>query len=353
MDGQIPTTTFDDSPEADLDWCHEAVQGVSRTFAITIDLLEAPMADAIGVGYLLCRVADTIEDAGHIPPDEQAALLRQYARVLDPDDATEVSEFRVAVDEWIPEDGGDDWDVVDHAPRVVATFESQPESVRDAARPPVRELVGGMATFVDEHSDSGGLRIGTVDELEEYCYYVAGTVGELVTNLVARDADASRTGRMRETAESFALLLQLVNVAKDVYTDYHDENNVYLPASWLRAHGVPQDEVCDPEHATDVTAVVARTAEHAQGYADDALAYLEAMPETRGNRLVAWAIPFLLAVGTLREVRQRPGDALRREGIKVEREEVGALLATFSDGIERDALADLRATIAETPFHRT
>jgi farnesyl-diphosphate farnesyltransferase len=76
------------------------------------------------------------------------------------------------------------------------------------------------------------------------------------------------------------------------------------------------------------------------------------MPETKGNRLVAWTIPFLLAVGTLREVQDRPGDALRSEGIKVDREEVHALMAALSDGVERESIADLRETVAETPFHR-
>ena len=56
----------------DLDWCHEAVQGVSRTFALTVDVLDEPMASYICVGYLLCRVPDTVEDADHIPPAEQA-----------------------------------------------------------------------------------------------------------------------------------------------------------------------------------------------------------------------------------------------------------------------------------------
>jgi len=78
---------------ADLDWCHDAVQGVSRTFALTVDVLDEPMASYICVGYLVCRVADTVEDADHIPPVEQARLLREYDRVLDPDDPTGAAEF--------------------------------------------------------------------------------------------------------------------------------------------------------------------------------------------------------------------------------------------------------------------
>ncbi len=353
MDSHLPTSATSGEPSrADLDWCHHAVQGVSRTFAITIDLLDPPMSDAICVGYLLCRVADTIEDAGHIPPEEQACLLNQYNDVLDPDDPTTVDEFQDEVEGWIPEDDSNDWSVVTNTPRVVETFSACPSSVREAVRPPVRELVGGMAMFVERHGDTDGLRIHTLPELEEYCYYVAGTVGELITNLVCRDADAEQADRLRETSESFALLLQLVNVTKDVYVDYHDENNVYLPATWLGEKGIPQDDLCDPEHHDDVADVVARTAEHADGFADDAQAYLETMPRERGNRLVAWAIPYLLAVGTLREVKKRPEDALRRAGIKVSREEVHALISSLSSGVDRDMLGELRRTISDRPFHR-
>ncbi len=97
-------------------------------------------------------------------------------------------------------------------------------------RKPVRELVDGMAMFTDRYADEGGLRLQTLDELEEYCWYAAGTVGTLITGLVARGPLPS-VPRMRANARSFALLLQLVNIAKDVDSDYHEENNVYLPPS--------------------------------------------------------------------------------------------------------------------------
>lgn len=131
--------------DADLEWCREAVQGVSRTFALTVDVLDEPMATQICLGYLLCRVADTVEDSGHIPPDEQTTLLRTYDAVLDPDDPTTIGEFRAEVDEWLPEkaERNDDWTVVAKSPTVMATFAQQPTDVRAAIIPPVRELVVG------------------------------------------------------------------------------------------------------------------------------------------------------------------------------------------------------------------
>src|SRR6056297_4292892 len=110
------------SSQDDLEWCYDAVHRVSRTFSLTIAELDEPMARDICVGYLLCRVADTIEDAGHVPPGVQADLLRTYSRVLDPDSETTVKTFMTKVDEWIPATKDSDWEVVDETPRIVSVF---------------------------------------------------------------------------------------------------------------------------------------------------------------------------------------------------------------------------------------
>ena len=345
----------DPDADADLTWCHEAVQGVSRTFAITVDVLDEPMASYICVGYLLCRVADTIEDAEGISPGDQARLLRLYDRTLDPDDEYDAEAFVDAVSEHLPEpeDRDEDWQVVADAPRVVRAFEQFSPDVRRAITPPVRELVDGMAMFVERYQETGGLRIQSREELEEYCYYAAGTVGNLITNLVTRgDVDSERRSHLYDRAEEFGLLLQLVNIAKDVHDDYTAENNVYLPAEWLDDEGVPQEELTAPEHRGGATAVVRRTADHARGFLDPAQTYLEHVPTTDGNTHAAWAIPFLLSVGTLRELVARPEDALSSSDVKVSRKEVFAVIASMTgDGHGRESLADLRETIARRPFH--
>ncbi|MCH7659279.1 MAG: squalene/phytoene synthase family protein [Euryarchaeota archaeon] len=349
--------------DADLEWCHEAVDGVSRTFALTIDVLEEPMSSRICVGYLLCRIADTIEDARHIPPKTQSRLLRTYYAVLDPADPTDVTAFTDAVAEWIPEDGvrEADWAVVSQTPRVTRTFERLPQDVTAAIRPPVLELVSGMALFVERYGDHGGLRLQTREELEEYCYYAAGTVGILITNLICRDDETGSASEpdainestertLYENAESFGLLLQLVNIAKDVYSDLREEDNVYLPTTWLEDEGVPQERLLESEYRSRSSAVVRQTADHARSFLDDAQRYLETLPTIEGNRLAAWAIPYLLAVATLRELTTRPEDALSENGVKISREEVQAIVTRMLGETDGDVIGDLRTTIAERPF---
>lgn len=354
MSGASPNQAVEDEGAAHLEWCHEAVQGVSRTFALTIQVLEEPMSTYICVGYLLCRIADTVEDAGEIPPADQAALLRLFDSVLDPESAVDVHDFEARVAEYVPAPAqrSDDWSVVANAPKVLRTFQALPAGVQGAIRPPARELVQGMAMFVERYAEEGGLRIQTREELEEYCYYAAGTVGVLITNLLTRKGVSERTEqRLYGTAESFGLLLQLVNVAKDVYVDFTEENNVYLPARWLAEEGISQETLDEPENRGAVTRVVHRTADHARRFVDDAQAYLETAPETDGNRLAAWAVPYLLAVGTLRELKRRPKDVADGTGVKVSREEVSAVVAAMSDEDAREELGTYREVVSERPLH--
>jgi farnesyl-diphosphate farnesyltransferase len=339
-----------EASQADIEWCYDAVEDVSRTFALTVAELGEPMSRDICVGYLLCRVADTVEDAGHIPPGEKHALLQCYDRALDPEAETTVAAFRERVAEWIPEDPDDDWTVVAESPRIVRTFEALDSASGRAIRPPVRELVSGMAMFVDRYADDGGLRLRTLEELEEYCWYAAGTVGTLVTGLVSRNVDPSVRETLHNNARSFALLLQLVNVAKDVAVDYEEENNVYLPREVLEDHELDTEDITDPAKGEAFGPAIRRIVDRAEGYLDGAQRWLEAMPEIRGNTLSAWAIPFLLAVGTIRELQERPADVIREGDVKVSRSEVYAVMNSFGSG-EDPSVADLRAKIRQQPLH--
>jgi farnesyl-diphosphate farnesyltransferase len=340
-------------PDEDLAWCHAVVQDVSRTFAISIDVLDEPTSSYVCVGYLVCRIADTIEDARTLDPAETVALLDRYDRALAPTGAVDADEFETAVEPYLPAElsadraaTAADWALVADAGRVLRTLDRLPADVRAAIVPPTRVLLAGMATVVSRHADrdGDGIRIQSVAELEEYCYYVAGTVGHLVTNLVARDVDDDAVvARLRATAPEFGQLLQLVNVAKDVHTDYVHENSVYLPADWLDEVGVAREAVLAPDERAAVASVVARTADHARSSLDDAHAYLDALSTVDRDAYAAWAVPFLLAVGTLRELSERPGDALAPDGVKVSRDEVGAVVAAVTGA--DPALADLRESV--------
>ena len=335
--------------ESDLDWCHDAVQSVSRTFALTVAEMDEPMTDYICVGYLLCRIPDTIEDASHIPSDAQNNLLNTYKRSLEPTTDVTIEEFRAAVEEWIPAEANDDWQVVSEATRVVGVFREFDDDVKSAMGPPIREMVDGMAKFIDRYDEEGGLRIQSFQELEEYCWYVAGTVGNLITELLVPVSTENQEQTMRRHARDFGLLLQIVNIAKDIRPDYREENNVYVPQALLDEHYLTPADIDDPAKAESFVPVVRRVSEYAEQYAKGALEWVEAMPRGRGATRSSLAIPFLLSVATLRELTDRPEEVIAKGGVKIDREEVLAVVSEFHEG-ETDVAA-LRASIAARPFH--
>jgi farnesyl-diphosphate farnesyltransferase len=336
--------------QADREWVLDAVPRVSRTFALTIEILEDPMASWIATGYLLCRTADTIEDDPELPPETRADLLETFEAMVDPASDVSVDEFLSAVEEVRPDADGDDWDVLTQTDRTMRVLESFDSSVQQAMRGVSREMATGMATVLRRHADAGGLRLRSIDELEEYCWYVAGTVGELFTGLMECRAEEAPPDPDPEDARAFALLLQLVNVAKDVRADWADENNVYLPGEWLAAEGVDHDAVADPDQTEAVTRVVGRLLNHAGEYADGARRYLHKVPD-QDNLFGATALPYLLALGTIRELQGQTRAAVEQhDAVKLERSEVAALFDRVEDGISQGDLTEIAQQLQHEPY---
>ncbi|KAB7515285.1 squalene/phytoene synthase [Halosegnis rubeus] len=334
--------------DADRAWTFEAVHSVSRTFTLTIELLEEPVDAWVCTGYLLCRIADTIEDDPSISPRERARLLELYDDVLDPDHPATVETFLTEVEPHRPEDPNADWQVVGDTERVFRVFASLDPDVQAAMRSVVREMATGMADFLRDHADEGGLRLRTVDELEEYCWYVAGTVGKLLSNLF-RVYGAEETDP--EDARQFALLLQLVNIAKDVRDDYETENNVYLPGELLEAEGIDHEAVADPSATDSVARVVARITDRATNYADGARRYLRTLPEDEIGILAGMGMPYLLAIATIRELNERAHEAVTTiDAVKMSREEVELLYAEMASDVTHEKIDRLAETVRERPY---
>lgn len=337
------------SVEADIQWCFEIVQDVSRTFALTVSELSGAMSREICVGYLLCRVADTIEDTRQIPPAQKAALLSGYGDVLDQSSPATAAEFTSQVAPWIPDDESADWTLVSETERVINAFGTLESDSQAIIRSAVREMVAGMELFITRYAEMDGHRIQTLAELEEYCWYVAGTVSVIVTGLLSRTASRAARKELHEDAPSFGLLLQLVNVAKDVPIDYTEENNVYIPQEVLSDHGIDEASLNDPTRAAAVTPAIMEIVDEAESYLADTRSWLEHVPTTRGNTMRAWALPFLLAVATIRELRTRGDDVVKNNGLKISRQEVAAILSIPSTEIETN-VAELQHRIMSDPF---
>src|SRR5579885_1274815 len=212
-------------------FCQQVLPRVSRTFALSIRILPGTLGHAVRDAYLLCRIADTIEDAPNLSAGEKAALLDLLTESFDDQRIVHSLAERLAS---ITSDAAH-VELARRADLVFDSYATLPDATRAHVRHWVREMIAGMRKFVLAYPT--GIRIQTLDEYREYCYYVAGTVGYLLTDLWREHSsaiDAERHAALRARCRAFAEALQTVNIVKDVSRDATHENSIYIPEQLLR-----------------------------------------------------------------------------------------------------------------------
>ncbi len=325
----------------------EVLPAVSRTFALSVQLLRGELGRAVLCAYLLCRIADTIEDDGHAAPEDKARLLAEFVACLDDAAAADAFPARAAGIR------GDAAHVrlLQHTDLVCALFRSLTPGSRDRVAHWVREMGRGMAAFTLRHPL--GLRIQTVEEYREYCYYVAGTVGCLLTELWREHGQvpAARYDALWARCTRFGEALQTVNILKDIAVDVERENAIYVPECTLQAHGGSQATLLDPSHIAANRAAVGEFITLAWADLDEAFEYLLLLPRRALSVRAFCVLPLLYAYATLRELTRT--DAMLRSGdaVKISRAEVKSLMVAGLGALSSNALLRrLVASVRERPF---
>lgn len=233
MSAQKPPV--EDRAQAEL--LQDLLVKTSRTFALSIPELPEPTFSEVRIAYLLFRIADTFEDATVLwRPEKRLEALGDFADLLRSPTVERAEELTGG---WIAEPPIDHDGYVEllrETPAVIAALlELSPRAQRAIAHHTIRttEL---MAQFVEHTDEHGVLQLEGIERLRDYCYAVAGIVGEMLTELFVLDREELEPiGEvLRDRAALFGEALQLVNILKDSATDATEGRN-YLPRGVERA----------------------------------------------------------------------------------------------------------------------
>ena len=302
------------------------LEGVSRTFALTIPQLPGGLRETVTNAYLLCRIADTIEDDPDLDAGEKDLFHAAFIDAVETDRGAE--DFARAL--WprlAPSTLDAEIDLVRSSARVLRTTNRLRPRQRDAILQCLTTMSRGMGSFERSRSRSG---LDDLGEYERYCYFVAGVVGEMLTDLFCEHSPRidSRRKELEARAVSFGLGLQMTNILKDIWDD-HENGVCWLPREIFADHGYDLDEL-QPHHngngiafSASMQALVGVTHAHLRL----ALEYTLLIPrsETGIRRFLIWAA--LLAASTLRKIAANP---LFTSGVevKVSRRQVAAIAAS-------------------------
>lgn len=310
-----------------LEFGRRIINRVSRTFAIGIAVLPGDLGKAVLTGYLLCRIADTIEDDGACPAPRRQYLLARFAECFN-DPALACTFAAEAADIQADENY---LELVAGTELVFNLLEQLPKKSAAIVGRWTKELVKGMSEFVGRYPD--GIRIQTMAEYRRYCYYVAGTVGHLLTELFyyhsphVRERDYQR---LLQHCESFGELLQNINIIKDIPWDVEHENAVYVPEELLRKRGSSHQNILSGDWAVQNREALYDLVQLAKDDLRESLEYFNALPKMAVTIRLFCLLPILFAVATLREIERSTAMLESGGAVKITRREVRSLILAGS-----------------------
>jgi 4,4'-diapophytoene synthase len=292
-----------DSVSSDEVYQDQILPHVSRTFALTIPQLPLGLRTAVTCAYLLCRIADTIEDEPALSPPETLAFLQRFSAVLvgEGDAALLAREIEQRLSDRTL---AAERDLVSNLECVLGVMARLNEPQRAAIRRCVELMCHGMPRFQFSASLKG---LARSSDLDDYCYYVAGVVGEMLTDLFCDYSPeiARHRPALTAIAASFAQGLQMTNILKDVWED-RSRGACWLPQDVFTRHGVDLAQVSSQPFDPRFGAAFRELVGVAHAHLRNALDYTLLIPskETGIRRFCLWAIG--LAVLTLRKIEHNP-----------------------------------------------
>jgi farnesyl-diphosphate farnesyltransferase len=271
----------------------QLLKGVSRSFYLSIRFLPATIRPAIALGYLLARASDTVADANLLAAADRLDTLNQLRSQLFTMDAELVRGLKDCAERQ-PE--GPERHLLERVDQVLEFVGRLPQNDQRLLLEVLRNIMRGQILDIERFELASSLRaLRSPDELEEYIFLVAGSVGEFWTKLCLQawpkysrvnDQEIVRLGI------EYGKGLQLVNILRDYPQD------VRLGRSYLPVTGALSGDLKVAEPLFQEWRTIA------QRYLESGANYVRSIRPIKVR--FACALPVLIGIDTIDKMKTVP-----------------------------------------------
>ena len=316
--------------------------GVSRTFALTIPQLPEQLHYAVGNAYLLCRAVDTIEDEPGLTNLQRIEYCNQFIAVVNgsqPPEQLSNELLPLLTDSTIPAEH----ELIRELPKVIAITHSFAEPEYNALLTCVKTMAHGMPLFQETDIKHG---LSSQSDFNNYCYYVAGCVGEMLTRLFCEYSPEINQHReeMYRLSVSFGQGLQMTNILKDIWDD-QKRDVCWLPQDVFQQSGYDLSNL-NPENNTQafqngLSYLVSQAYQHLK----NALEYTLFIPahEKGIRKFCLWAIG--MALLTLKKINKHL-DFNDSQQVKISRNQVKSTIVLTNLAVSNNTLLNVLFNVA-------
>ena len=319
------------SPEVRRRLLTTLLKNVSRAFYLSVRILPSEMREPVGVAYLLARAGDTIADTPTLSADRRRTHLLAFRQMV-------AREVIAGTAEQLSADLADlqpnvgERELLASLPELLALLNALDDADAELTRSVVDTLTSGMhfdLTTFSQQESGNPTALQTPEQVDEYCYLVAGCVGEFWTSMSVLHTNSLAhwdEQEMRSLGVRFGLALQMTNILRDLPKDLQ-MGRCYLPQTVLDRAGLRPEDLLDAASIDSARPVltwgILRTLDHYSA----AERYILAIPRRNLRLRLAALWPAIIGLGTLLML-SRSADWLNADTrIKIPRSSVYGIIA--------------------------
>ena len=297
------------------------LEGTSRSFYLSLKELPRAIRPQVSLLYMLARTSDTIADSEGGEPRELLEALESYddftqGRTSEAPRLSSFSEFQTNKSEGL---------LLKNVETIVSRIEGFSESDQESIRSCLGIIISGQILDVNRFS-LGAEDIPSIekdDELDDYAYRVAGSVGEFWTRMSLAHLfklDHEKENQLFENGVRFGKSLQMINILRDIPADL-ELGRCYIPRKSLEKYKLSPHDLLDKSKMEPFRPLYDEYLDLTSRHLESAIQYIEMIPHSQFRLRGSCMLPVIIGKRTVSLLRGR--NVLdRKDRIKIDRSEI-------------------------------
>lgn len=295
-----------------IKFCRSILPKVSRSFALTIPMLDDVLRTPVLITYLQDRLLDNFEDEiseQDISNEERKKMMDKVVDLFTPNGSNidNIAREIKAYADLMPEKSLQE--LTNNALLLRQAYDSLEDVVKEISFKWLQEMNRGMKKYLTKN-------VKTFIDLDEYCYYVAGTVGGFLTDSVIFYSPVSveQSESLLANYNSSGLFLQKVNLIRDIKKDIENREKHYWP---LISLNISVNRLLDEQYKSEGMKVLGIMIDDVKTHIPNLLNYYHSIPrELKGYRKF-YSVNNALGLATIEKMEDNQDVLYGKKPVKV------------------------------------
>jgi len=298
------------------------LEGTSRSFYLSLKELPNSIRPQVSLLYMLARTSDTIADSEQGDASDLLLALESYNDFSQGKTSNLMDISSLAESQRNKSEAS----LLRNVEKITSKIADFSESDQKAIRLCLGTIIGGQILDLQRFSSDEGtiLSLESDEELDDYAYRVAGSVGEFWTRMsldhIFKLKEENSEVELFEKGIRFGKALQMINILRDIPADL-SLGRCYIPRSKMERYGITPTDLLEPSSMDSFRPLYDEYLDLTDEYLTSAVQYIEMLPHWKFRLRAACMFPVIIGKRTVSKLRE--GNVLDPSNrIKIGRSEI-------------------------------